>query len=618
MKTGILTVLFLSIIMGTLHAANQTIEVIEGTRFVTRIELPDKLKKFLIKGKDKALFTIDSGTGKLSFTDAQYYNNPLDKGKNNSYNIVVRTIYTSGKPDKQQYNIIINEAPDIEAPIFTSVNNISINENNIAVLTIRADDRSEISYSIVDKNDGDQFVINSLSGKLVFKRKTDFENPVDSDADNQYKVSVRATDRSANFSVQDIIVIVKDIDESHSTVAFTKASHFNKVKLILTPDGISTMNIDISNVQKISTSSEQLFRGADIYLENNEGRTILVNNSYRSFKNLLGSYKKNGKEVLVNLAFYDTIKPLTRNTLSNFSHSETISITNTASIFNGMIYFNKKACDRTDNRRNQYCKPDDLHRSAYLTALANINYFYNSPDLVPVFWSWAYSGSYKNLDYTKPCGYFEKCRDSDDQENYLYESLFRVTLPNHKTKISMVLNSGAGGYGTGKKVPMIDERVTTGKLGISSIYSSLSSEFRGVYKAGSLYNVLHHELMHAYGYSHKSGMTYGFSDVVREAMTALYIFDSTPVLDLPKYVFTSQVLPGNKVLVTTYNTQSNLNSDELSIEFLSGVDNSIRVTQGEAENQFVLELKKPHDMRYLLRVYGSDSKQVMSQLMHPQ
>jgi hypothetical protein len=102
---------------------------------------------------------------------------------------------------------------DVTAPVFTSADAITINENLTDAITVMATDAAAVSYSIVGGADQALFSIDPASGKLTFNTAPDFENPTDDGNDNVYDVQVAATDVSLNAGTQNIAVTVADVAE---------------------------------------------------------------------------------------------------------------------------------------------------------------------------------------------------------------------------------------------------------------------------------------------------------------------------------------------------------------------------------------------------------------------
>jgi len=98
---------------------------------------------------------------------------------------------------------------------------VDIAENSTAVSQIAAIDPTNeaLIYSIVPVasgggSDAVKFVINSQTGALSFSTAPDFENSTDSNSDNIYDVTVKATDTHGESDLQNLSVRVQDIDET--------------------------------------------------------------------------------------------------------------------------------------------------------------------------------------------------------------------------------------------------------------------------------------------------------------------------------------------------------------------------------------------------------------------
>lgn len=100
---------------------------------------------------------------------------------------------------------------DTVAPIISSSSSFSVNENQSTIATLTANETS--TWSIVGGNDSATVNLNPTTGALSFKATKDFESPADSDGNNAYLVTVRATDLSGNASNQAITVTIVNINE---------------------------------------------------------------------------------------------------------------------------------------------------------------------------------------------------------------------------------------------------------------------------------------------------------------------------------------------------------------------------------------------------------------------
>lgn len=98
-------------------------------------------------------------------------------------------------------------ASDTIAPVFTSSNSVSVNENQTEVITLKATDSSSVSYSI-SGTDSSYFDINNISGVVTFKIAPDFE------AKSSYTFTAIAKDSSNNSVNQEVTITILDVEEN--------------------------------------------------------------------------------------------------------------------------------------------------------------------------------------------------------------------------------------------------------------------------------------------------------------------------------------------------------------------------------------------------------------------
>jgi hypothetical protein len=100
-------------------------------------------------------------------------------------------------------------------PTFVNLTNYDIDENTTAVTTVQATDAQgdTISYSISGTDSG-YLSIGTSSGVLAFNQPPDYENPTDSNTNNDYEILVVASDGQASTSslitinVEDLIILL--------------------------------------------------------------------------------------------------------------------------------------------------------------------------------------------------------------------------------------------------------------------------------------------------------------------------------------------------------------------------------------------------------------------------
>ena len=171
-------------------------------------------------GTDQNLFNIDISTGALSFTSAPDYESPSDSDSNNSYVVTVRATDDDGNTSDQTLTTTITDVGDETAPNIIgpsgaagdATSSISIREHTENIFTFTANE--SITWSISGGDDQNLFNIDSSTGVLSFKSAPNYESPSDSDSNNIYLVTVKATDSSGNSSEQ---ILATTITDSSST-----------------------------------------------------------------------------------------------------------------------------------------------------------------------------------------------------------------------------------------------------------------------------------------------------------------------------------------------------------------------------------------------------------------
>jgi gliding motility-associated-like protein len=115
--------------------------------------------------------------------------------------------------------VIIDVDPVNDAPVFTSPDAVSIEENQTSVINVETTDAENdaVTFSLPAENDNTLFAINSSTGVITFISAPDYENPVDQNKDNIYIISVAAKDNGSPIpqtTVQTISVTVTNINET--------------------------------------------------------------------------------------------------------------------------------------------------------------------------------------------------------------------------------------------------------------------------------------------------------------------------------------------------------------------------------------------------------------------
>ena len=181
-----------------------------------------------VGGLDASRFEI-SDRGVLTFGDPPDFERP-PRPDDNYYQVTVQATDSQGGIGTFDVTVTVtdqNEGPEIAE---TSINTaITVQENYDAVLATYAatdpeDPDLEITRWSVTGRDGGDFLITE-NGELTFRNNPDHERPADSNQDNVYEVTVRASD-GRYYGTLEVVVTVNAVNEapefrSNSTDTFT-------------------------------------------------------------------------------------------------------------------------------------------------------------------------------------------------------------------------------------------------------------------------------------------------------------------------------------------------------------------------------------------------------------
>ncbi len=402
-------------------------------------------------------------------------------------------------------------------------------------------------------------------------------------------------------------------------------------KIMVVPD-IANVTVTVQSYIQTALLKDEKVKGTSVSLRvEANGTVVLENKSYREFSSLIGEYNdtNTGEKVLVRLQFNQHILPYSTNTLESFTNVTEMTIYHTANMFDGDLAFGGEVCnENTDTSGTHYCVPTSSEnqetystrstgnneQKVYSTLWATYNHLYNSIDGFNSLKAWVEQGLYKGADlssdYQSSAYYITS--SGQTASDYLNEKFFGIVQPNKSANMrSMRYRYAAEGMAG---VP------SSRPLTYRGVVGSWASLWEGSIRADSLsaYEYVQHEVFHSFSYGHTSGMTYGWSHGLRQVINTFYMIGQNPVVEAPKYLFTSKLLADNKIQLTLHKT-AEATDDEMQFELFSATkllndDVSISRTENDEDNQVTIAYKPNTLNRVFVRVYGSDSKELMSQL----
>ena len=187
-----------------------------------------------VSGDDAAHFTIDSSSGVLSFSIRPDFENAVDMGSANTYEIVVEADDGQGESNSVGTFTVtvtvdnVDETPEITtdgtshtAPSFMEIE-YDANSADLNVVVYAAEDEEDgttgITWSLSGTDAGDFTISTDTAtgmGTLTFRNPPNYEIAVDGDTDNDYEITVRASDTTGTTKTREmsVVVTVTDVNE---------------------------------------------------------------------------------------------------------------------------------------------------------------------------------------------------------------------------------------------------------------------------------------------------------------------------------------------------------------------------------------------------------------------
>ena len=216
-------------------AESAAISVNENSTAVTTVAASDVdggVTYSLAGGADAARFTINAGTGALSFVSAPDFEAPADVDGDNVYDVIV-SAGDGSSTDSQTISVTVagvNEAPAIVSNGGGASAVLAVSDGTSAVTTVvGADsDGDALTYAIAGGADAALFAIDTLTGALSFLAAPDLAAPADAGADNVYEVTVSASDGSLS-DTQALSIVVQGVPLEFVTTQFVQWENYPDV-----------------------------------------------------------------------------------------------------------------------------------------------------------------------------------------------------------------------------------------------------------------------------------------------------------------------------------------------------------------------------------------------------
>ena len=167
-----------------------------------------------LSGADEDDLEIDSASGVLTFSTPPTFGNPTDSDGNRVYEVTVTASDGFFEDTRSVEVTVVREGATNQAPTITGRNARDYPENlavTVETYTVTDPENDTITWSLSGPDRHD-FEINA-DGELRFSTPPDFENPADAGRDNQYQVTVEASDRW-NETTLEVTITVTDVNEA--------------------------------------------------------------------------------------------------------------------------------------------------------------------------------------------------------------------------------------------------------------------------------------------------------------------------------------------------------------------------------------------------------------------
>ena len=214
-----------SVAEGTMEVdtdADDNADPASGESVYTAADPDGSLVTLSLMGNDGGMFRLNADQV-LTFNMAPDFEDPMDKNKDNVYEVTVRASDGTMYADRMVRVTVTddNEAPEImEGGLrisgSSSVSYADDRSDAVATYTAAGPNAASARWSSLGGTDAGDFRISS-GGVLTFATSPDVDNPADANRDNVYMVTVKARDSEGNMAERQVTVTVTGMDDTTPT-----------------------------------------------------------------------------------------------------------------------------------------------------------------------------------------------------------------------------------------------------------------------------------------------------------------------------------------------------------------------------------------------------------------
>ena len=189
------------------------------TAVASDLDATDSLS-YSLQGIDAHHFSVNAGSGELALPNALDFENPLDQGGDNIYELSISA--SDGAHSAALGLTITVEDRNDNGPSFALISDVvTVAENSSgSIYTASASTLSgdPITYSLGGA-DASYFSLNSSSGALSLLSALDFESPLDQNSDNHYQLEIAADDGGSSSAILSLTVELSDVNDNSPSFA---------------------------------------------------------------------------------------------------------------------------------------------------------------------------------------------------------------------------------------------------------------------------------------------------------------------------------------------------------------------------------------------------------------